>query len=138
MLRYVLVSLGSGITFGLLDAVIHANPLAQRLYQVYKPISRASVNAPLGVGIDLMYGFSMAALFLLLYPSLPGHNGILKGISFGLIAWFFRVVMSAAAAWVMFKVPGQTLVYDLLTGLGEVVAIGMLYGWLLVRPGGGH
>ncbi len=52
MRRYVIVSLTSGILFGVLDAVINANPLAQRLYEFYRPIARASVNAPAGVVID--------------------------------------------------------------------------------------
>ena len=97
MLRYVVVSLASGILFGALDAVINANPLAQRLYEVYRPIARASVNAPAGVAIDLVYGFVLAGIFLLLYASLPGGAGWRKGISFGLLAWFFRVVMSVAS-----------------------------------------
>ena len=33
MLGYIIVSIVSGILFGILDCVIHANPLAQRLYE---------------------------------------------------------------------------------------------------------
>ena len=39
--RYVIVGLASGILFGALNAVINANPLAQRLYEVYRPIASA-------------------------------------------------------------------------------------------------
>ena len=131
MLRYILVSAFAGVVFGVLDALINANPLAQRLYEVYKPIFRESVNAPLGITIDLAYGFIMAALFLLLYRSLPGSRGLWKGISFGLIAWFFRVVMSVMAGWVTQRVPATTLIYTLLTGLAEMLILGALYGLLL-------
>ena len=91
MLRYVLVSIGSRLLFGILDGLINANPVAEKLYQVYKPIARTSVNALAGIAIDLAYGFIMAGIFLLLYQSLPGGSGIVKGLSFGLIAWFFRI-----------------------------------------------
>jgi hypothetical protein len=104
MTRYIIVSVVSGILFGTLDGIINANPLAQRLYEVYKPIARTSVNALAGIMIDLAYGFILAAMFLLLYKSLPGETGWIKGISFGLLVWFLRVVMGVASQWMMFNV----------------------------------
>jgi hypothetical protein len=53
MTRYIIVGIASGILFGILDALINANPLAQRLYDVYKPIARTSVNFVAGILIDL-------------------------------------------------------------------------------------
>lgn len=131
--RTVLVGLAGGILFGILDGVIHANPLARRLYEVYKPISRTSLSPVTGIVLDLVFGLAMAGLFLLLHPSLPGHAGAGKGLSFGLLAWFFRVVMQAASQWVMFRVPAKTLLYGLVAGLGEMVALGLLYG-LALKP----
>ena len=133
MLRYVLASIGSGLLFGILDGLIHANPIAEKLYQVYKPIARTSVNALAGVAIDLAYGFIMAAIFLLLYESLPGQAGIVKGLSFAVLAWFFRVVMYAASTWMMFDLPIQVVGYGLITGLAEMLVLGSLYG-LTLRP----
>ena len=133
MLRYILVSLGSGLLFGVLDALLNANPLAVKLFAVYKPIARSSVNPLAGMAIDIAYGFIMAGIFLLLYESLPGGTGIVKGLGFGLIAWFFRVVMQAASSWVMFEVPLQTTAYSLVTGLLEMLLIGLLYG-LTLKP----
>ena len=75
----------------------------------------------------------MAAVFLLLYQSLPGETGFVKGVSFALLVWFFRVVMSAASQWVMFNVPGKALLYSLLAGLGEMLILGLLYG-LTLKP----
>jgi len=134
MLRYLLVSALSGVVFGVLDALINANTLAQRLYEVYKPIFRESVNAPLGITIDLVYGFVLAGLFLLLYRSLPGSRGLWKGLSFGLIAWFFRVLMSVMGSWVALRVPAAALLYTLLTGLAEMLILGAIYGLLLRAP----
>lgn len=133
MLRYILVSLGSGLLFGVLDALINANPLAIKLFAVYKPIARSSVSPVAGLLIDIAYGFIMAAVFLLLYNSLPGSSGLLRGLSFALLTWFFRVVMQAASTWMMFDVPLQTIGYSLATGLFEMVLIGLLYG-LVLRP----
>ena len=133
MIRYIIVSVVSGILFGVLDGVINANPLAQRLYEVYKPIARTSINPLAGILIDLVYGFVMAGVFLLLYESLPGGTGLVKGVSFALLAWFFRVVMYAASQWVMFNVPVETSLYSLVAGLGEMLILGVLYG-LTLKP----
>ena len=133
MMGYIIVSVVSGILFGILDGVINANPLAQRLFEVYKPIARTSINFLAGSAIDLVYGFIMAGVFLLLYNSLPGESGLVKGVSFALLAWFFRVVMSAASQWVMFNVPIGALLYSLVAGLGEMLILGMLYG-LTLKP----
>ena len=134
MTGYIIVSVVSGILFGILDGVIHANPFARRLYAVYKPIARTSLNPLAGIVIDLVFGFVMAGLFLLLYASLPGETGLVKGVSFACLAWFFRVVMYTASQWVMFNVPVQTLLYSLVAGLGEMLILGVLYGPTL-KPG---
>ncbi len=115
----------------LMDGLINANPLAIKLYEIYQPIARTSINAPAGIMIDLFYGFALAAIFILLYNSLPGKSGLMKGISYGLLLWFFRVVMSAASSWMMFNIPPAILLYGLLAGLGEMLLLGVLYGLTL-------
>lgn len=131
MISYIIVSIVSGILFGFLDGLINANPIANKLYEVYKPIAKTSINFVVGVIIDLVFGFILAALFLLIYSSLPGEAGFVKGISFALMVWFFRVIMSVASQWMMFKVPMKTLFYSVITGLGEMLILGMLYGLFL-------
>ncbi len=133
MVRYLVVSIVSGILFGVLDGLINANPVAQQLYQVYQPIARTSIDPVAGSLIDLAYGFVMAGVFLLLYPSLPGGTGLAKGLSFAGLVWFFRVVMHVASQWMMFAVPGATLLYALAAGLGEMLVLGVLYGATLRR-----
>ncbi len=132
-MRYVIVSVVSGVLFGVLDGVINANPWAQKLYAVYKPIAKTSLNVTAGIAIDLAYGFVLAGVFLLLYKSLPGDTGLLKGIGFALLVWFFRVVMGAASQWLMFTVPVETLLYTLFAGLAELLVLGALYG-LTLKP----
>jgi len=133
MTGYIIASVVSGIVFGVLDGVINANPLAQRLYQVYRPIARTSLNPVAGIVIDLVYGFVMAGVFLLLYQSLPGETGLVKGVSYGALVWFFRVVMYTASQWVMFNIPLAAMLYTLVTGLGEMLILGVLYG-LILKP----
>ena len=131
MWNYVVVSIAGGVLFGVMDGIINANPLAQRLYEAYKPIARTSINALAGMVIDLAYGFIMAGLFLLLFQSLPGASGWIKGLSFGLIAWFFRVLMSVASQWMTFRLPPAALAYTLFMGLGEMLLIGIFFGLTL-------
>ncbi len=124
------VGLAAGMAFAGLDALINANPLAQRLYAPYRPIMRDSVNAGLGVTLDLLFGLSMAILFVALTPALPG-NWLAKGLAFGLMAWFFRVAMSAASQLVMFRIPISAALYTVATGLAEMLLLGLLYAVLL-------
>jgi len=131
MLNYFFASILSGVVFGFLDGVINANSYAQKLFEVYKPIAKTSINVPLGLVIDLAYGFVMAGLFLLFHKSLPGQTNIVKGLSFGLFIWFFRVVMYTSSQFMMFEVPAKTLLYTLGAGLLEMLAIGFLIGLTL-------
>ncbi|UCH11609.1 MAG: hypothetical protein JSU61_06885 [Fidelibacterota bacterium] len=133
MIRYIIVSLASGVLFGILDGLLNANPLARKLYEVYQPITRTSINVPAGVVIDLVYGFVLAGVFLLLYNSLPGDAGLVKGLSFAIMVWLFRVVMYAASQWMMVNISAGAIVYTLAAGLVEMLILGLLYG-LTLKP----
>ena len=131
MIRYIIVSIVSGILFGVMDGLINANPVAQRLYDSLKPVAKTSVNVPAGIVIDLVYGFVMAGIFLLLYKSIPGESGFIKGLGFGFMVWFFRVVMSAATQWMTLNLSISAIIYTLLTGLGEMLILGIIFGFAL-------
>jgi hypothetical protein len=135
MIRYLIVSIFSGLVFGILDGLIHANPIAQKLLLVFQPIARPSANIPVGVTIDIMYGFILAGVFLILYKSIPGKTGWAKGLNYGVFIWFLRVVMYVISTWMMFNIPQTTLFYLLFTGLVEMLIIGLIYGvFLKTRP----
>lgn len=136
MFNYVLFSVIGGILFGVMDGLINANPMATRLYEVYKPIAKPSLNFIAGIIIDLAYGFILAGLFLMLYQSLPGASGLVKGLCFGLMTWFLRVAMSVASQWMMYKVPTKTLIYTLFAGLAEMLVLGIFFG-LTLHPAAG-
>jgi len=131
MTRYILVSIGSGLLFGTMDAFINANPYAQRLMKIYEPITRRDINAAAGIAIDMIYGFALAGLYLLLLPVLPGESGFLMGLSYGLMLFFLRVFMYVVTQWMMFTIPVMTLLYMLVTGLLEMLVLGVFYGLLL-------
>jgi hypothetical protein len=130
-MRYVIVSVSIGLLFAAMDGLINANPIALVLYEAYQPMTRASVNVAAGLAIDIVYGFVMAGVFLLLYRSLPGQSGLAKGLSYALIVWFFRVLMSAASSWMLFTLPAALVGYQLVTGLLEMAVLGALLGVFL-------
>jgi tetrahydromethanopterin S-methyltransferase subunit B len=133
MLQYIIVCTVNGVLFGIMDAVINGNPFARTLLEVYKPIAKTTINMPAGIIIDIVYGFVIGFIFLLLYHSLPGDSGIIKGITFACIVWFFRVLMNVASNWIMFRIPPATLLYILFTGLLEMIIPGIMYG-IFLKP----
>jgi hypothetical protein len=135
MVKYAVVSVTGGFLFGVMDGLINANPLARRLFEVYSPIARDTINVPAGVAIDLVYGFVMAGVFILLYRSLPGKTGPVKGLSYACLLWFFRVVMYAASQWMILVVSGAAVLYIIATGLVEMIILGFLFG-LTLKPTG--
>lgn len=131
-IRFIISSLFVGFVFGILDGIIHANPIAENLYDVYKPIARDTINVIAGIIIDIVYGFILCGVFLLLYKSLPG-SGIVKGFGYGILMWIFRVIMYAITQWMMFTVPFETIIYIIFTGLFEMIIIGGLIGLLIKK-----
>jgi hypothetical protein len=134
MLRQMVVGLFAGVAFLILDGLLNANPLARRLYAAYQPIARPSVNALAGSAVDLAYGVILVALFLTLWPSLSGRTSLSKGLSFGLMVWFLRVVMRVGGEWVTTTLPTSTHAYTLVTGLVQVLLVAGLIALLPPQP----
>lgn len=137
MIRTIVVGLIAGVVFLTLDAIVHANPLAQRLYDVCRPIARPSVDALAGSAIDLGYGVVLAALFVMLRTSLPGKAALTKGLSFGFMVWFLRVFMKVAGEWVTTTLPASTHLYTLVAGLAQVLLVTGVIALLLPQPHAG-
>lgn len=133
MVRFILAAMLTGILFGIMDGLINGNPFAIKLMACYKPIARTNINVPAGIMIDLLYGFIISGIYLLILPVLPANNGILNGLLYGLGIWFFRVFMGVMSTWMMHTVPVKTLGYILITGLAEILIIGALNGLILKR-----
>ena len=134
MLQRILAGLVAGVVFLVLDGLINANPIGQRLYAAYRPIARPSVNALAGSLIDLVYGVVLAQIFVVLWPSLPGGTALMKAMSFGLLVWFLRVVMRVAGEWIVTTVPPPAHAYTLVTGLVQLLVVaGILAAFLAPR-----
>ncbi len=131
MVRYIIVSIASGILFGIMDGIFNGNPLAQRLYGVFEPIARKKINIAIGIIIDLIYGFALAGIFMLIQNGLPFADSMLNGLLYGVLVWFLRVVMQVASQWMMFNIPVITMIYTLCFGLVEMLVLGLLYGLTL-------
>jgi hypothetical protein len=56
MIRYIVVGMVSGILFGILDGLINANSMAQRLYEVY-PDLFINMRSAQGFGITVKNSF---------------------------------------------------------------------------------
>ena len=128
MTRFIIVSIATGLIFGFLDGAINANPLAQNVLAFYSPVARQNINIAAGIIIDLAYGFIMAWLFVLIYKGLPGWNGFAKGVSYGLIMWFFRGMMYAVSQWMIIRMPVTAAVYLVVTSAVEMVLLGVFLG----------
>jgi hypothetical protein len=133
MIRFIIAAILTGLLFGILDGLINGNPFAAKLMECYKPIAKKEINMPAGLIIDLVYGFAISGLFLLLIPVLPTESFIIKGVAFGAGMWFFRVLMNVVSSWMMFNILGKTLIYILLTGIIEMILLGILNGLILKR-----
>jgi hypothetical protein len=127
MSAFLFVGLGGGLIFLLLDFLLNVNPLARRLSQPYAPIARAQLPIVPAAAIDLLLGVAMAGVFLLIRPAFPGGTVLGLGIAFGLLAWFFRVLMGALSQWVMFVIPVRTHLYSVAAGLLEMVILGIFF-----------
>ena len=131
MRRQILVGLAAGVAFLVLDGLLNGNPVAQRLYVAYRPIARSSVNALAGSLVDLAYGLVLAALYVTLRGCLPGRRDLSKGVSFGAMVWFLRVVMRVAGEWVVTTVPVSAHVYSLVAGLIQMLLVAGVIALLL-------
>ena len=136
MLRRILVSFAAGVAFVALDGFLNANPVAQHVYAAYRPIARSSVNALAGALVDLAYGAILVALFVTLRHCLPGRTALMKGVSFGAMVWFLRVVMRVAGEWITTTLPTSAHVYSLAAGLVQMLLVAILIALLLRDPQG--
>ena len=85
MWRQIVIGLIAGVAFLVLDGVLNANPLAQRLYAAYEPIARPNVNVLAGSAMT-----SGMAWFSLRYSALSGQAfpvGRVGGRAFRSVPW---------------------------------------------------
>jgi len=131
MTRFVVTAIITGFFFGIMDGMIYGNPYAARLMEVYRPLARKNVKFLAGMATDLLSGFIISAVFYLIMPVLPSDYGLIQGLLYGVILWYFKVFMNVTSDWMMFNIPRKTLFYILLTGLAEMIILGVTNGLML-------
>jgi hypothetical protein len=131
MIRFIIAAISTGLLFGIMDGLIHANPYAVKLMECYKPIAKKTINVPAGIVIDLLYGFAITGIYVVIMHALPTELGVIRGLTYGLGMWFFRVLMNVLTNWMMFNIPGKTLIYMFITGLIEMLTLGILNGLII-------
>lgn len=130
MVRFIIISIISGVLLMILDSIVNVNPYAQKVYAVFKPILKTTINLPLNLLLYLVNGFALAGFFLFLYKILPGA-GIVKGVSFAVIIWYFRSFTAVLFQFITIPLPARAIVYAMITGLLEILVIGILYALTL-------
>ena len=78
-----------------------------------------------GLLFELINGFLLALIYAVIHGCLPGR-GWVKGLSYGLIVWALRVVMWAFSTYVMTDMPPLTIGINVVTGLIEVLVLGIV------------
>ena len=79
-------------------------------------------NITAGLVFDLINGFIIVAVYMVIYNGIPG-SGWQKGINYGIIVGLFRVVMTSFSSIVMYNIPLILVVTSLITGYIEIVIL---------------
>jgi hypothetical protein len=115
-------SMVTGVLFILFDMLIAI--LTNPIYSPYSdlPIWKTPPNILAGVIFDLINGFILVAVYMTIYNGIPGF-GWKKGLYYGLIVGFFRVVMMSFSTIVMYNIPLRLVITSLITGYIEIVTL---------------
>jgi hypothetical protein len=132
MCHYLIVSIGSGLFIMLLDTAMPTNKIHMLGCRQAENYNRILKNLSNGWATYLLYGFVVTNIFFCFNEKLPGMSGIMKGLSFGLGIWFLRVAFVAPFQRINRNINISKLYYDLMSGLGKMLIIGLFYGlfWL--------
>lgn len=71
-------------------------------------------------------------LYLLLYTSIPGKNWV-KGLCFGAIIGFIRVVPEAFNQWMLFVYPEPLILLQLINTLVSTILFGIILGFFYFK-----
>ncbi len=114
-----------GILFIIFDMVtaISISPIFS--YYSDLPIWKNPPNIVAGIVFDLINGFILVTIYSIIYNGIPGL-GLKKGLNYGIMIAFFRVVMSSFSAIVMYNIPLTIIVADLIANYFEIVILCIL------------
>jgi hypothetical protein len=123
MEKFLIIGLVSGVLFIVLDMITNVNPFALKLMEDYKPIARKKVNTVLAMSVDIMYGFVLTGIYLLLKNSLPADSFLQNILQYTLLIWFLREFMMSMSSYIIFDISPKLLIYNLASGFIKILAI---------------
>ena len=125
--RLLVAGIAASILFLVLDAVLGmvGGLVGARVFGL-SPQGPSQIQSKMVYGFvfEFINGFMLAVIYAVIHLSLPGQ-GWAKGISFGFLVWGLRVVMWAFSTYMMFDVPAVSIAITTLTGLIEVLVLGV-------------
>jgi hypothetical protein len=125
--RLLVAGIAASILFLVLDAVLGmvGGLVGARVFGL-SPQGPSQIQSKMVYGLvfEFINGFMLAVIYAVIHLSLPGQ-GWAKGISFGFLVWGLRVVMWAFSTYMMFDVPAVSIAITTLTGLIEVLVLGV-------------
>jgi hypothetical protein len=120
--KLLVTSIITGILFVIFDMLIGI--LTSRLFQPYAELAiwKTPPDVLAGTVFDLVNGLILAAVYMAIFESIPG-TGWKKGLNYGAIVGLFRVIMPSFSTIVMYSVPLDLVITNLVTGYAEILAL---------------
>ncbi len=115
-------SMVMGVLFIIFDMliVISTSPIFAPYSDL--PIWKTPPNILAGLFFDLINGFILVAVYVIIYNGISGF-GWKKGLYYGLIVGLFRVVMMSFSSIVMYNIPLRLVITSLITGYIEIAIL---------------
>ena len=136
MKRFIFAGVAASVLFLVLDALLGTagGYIGAQFFGVPSE-QPPGIEAKIALGLvfELVNGFMLTLIYAIIQPGLPGR-GWRKGISYGLIVWGLRVVMWAFSTYMMTSMPPILILITVVTGLVEVLILGVIIAAIYAEP----
>ena len=122
MKRILACGIITGVLFIMFDMIIAIS--TSPIFSPYSdlPIWKTPPDILAGLIFDLINGFILLAVYIIIYNGIPGF-GWKKGLNYGIIVGLFRVVMTSFSTIVMYTIPFTLVITSLVIGYIEIVIL---------------
>lgn len=120
--KFIVCGVATGILFLFLDVAvaIATSPILSPYSSL--PVWKNPPDIAAGTLFDLVNGFILAGVYSIIYKGIPGE-GWRKGLNYGIMVGLFRVLMAAFSTLVVYNVPQEVVLVNLLAGYAEIVLL---------------
>lgn len=123
--NFLFFGFSAGVLFLVLDMVFAVAAMPFLLSYSGLPVFKNPPDVSSGVVFDLINGFILASVYIILYKGIPGL-GWRKGFNYGVIVGLFRVVMASFSGIVMYNIPSVVVAVNLISGYLEIILLCVL------------